>query len=388
MTVENATVTESGKVNPRFVGNVLWKALLLFVVLNLIFMSMDIVPWLGEISAYNALFPGRVRLPYGEVPERAFNLSPFSIEAMFASHELTAGNKPRDEYRVLVMGDSSVWGFLLHPEDTLTGRLNAGGYLTQDGRRVRAYNLGYPTTCLLKDVMLLDEAMRYEPDMVLWLVTLEAMPVTKQFASALLQHNPDRARDLIDRYDLDLDPQDENLVDLEWWQRTIWGRRRDLADWVRLQLYGVVWAAAELDQDYPDDYPLRKSDLEADESFMTLLPPQDMDAILAMDVLQAGLSVAGDLPVLFVNQPIFISDGENSDVRYNFNYPRWIYDEYLIWFSQQCAQNDWACVDVWDLIDPAEFTNTAFHMSPRGTAQLASRLEDDILELARMNSSQ
>jgi hypothetical protein len=382
MTVQNSAVTNAGTTNKRFVLNVLWKALLFFVLLNLVFMSVDIVPWLGKITAYNSIFPGRVRLPYGEVPERAFNLSPYSLEAMFASHELAAGSKPEDEYRVLVIGDSSVWGFLLHPEDTLTGRINSGGYVTQDGRSVRAYNLGYPTTCLLKDVMLLDEAMRYDPDMVLWLVTLEAMPVSKQFASALLQHNADRARDLIDRYDLALDPQDENLVDLEWWQRTIWGRRRDVADLVRLQLYGVVWAATGVDQDYPEDYALRKSDLEDDESFMQFMPPQDMDEILALHVLEAGLMVADGLPVMFVNQPIFISDGENSDVRYNFNYPRWAFDDYLVWFERQCTENAWACVDVWDLVEPAEFTNTAFHMTPKGTAQLASHLGDAILELA------
>jgi hypothetical protein len=382
MTLEKPAVTNAGTTHARFVWNVLWKALLLFVLLNMLFMSVDFVPWIGRISAYNSIFPGRVRLPYGEVPERAFNISPFSLEAMFASHELAAGSKPDDEYRVLVIGDSSVWGFLLRPEDTLTGRINSGGYATRDGRSVRAYNLGYPTTCLLKDVMLLDEAMRYDPDMVLWLVTLEAMPVGKQFASALLQHNADRARDLIDRYDLNLDPQDERLVDLEWWQRTIWGRRRDVADLVRLQLYGVVWAATGVDQDYPEDFPLRKSDLDDDESFIQFLPPQDMDEILAQDVLEAGLSVADGLPVMFVNQPIFVSDGENSDVRYNFNYPRWAYDDYLVWFDKQCTENDWACVDVWDMIEPDEFTNTAFHMTPQGTAELASYLGDAILELA------
>ncbi|HEY70023.1 MAG TPA: hypothetical protein G4O08_05500 [Anaerolineae bacterium] len=382
MTVENSATTDVGTTSRRFVRNVLWKALLLFVLLNLFFMSVDIVPWLGKVSAYNSIFPGRVRLPFGEVPERAFNLSPFSLEAMFASHELAAGSKAEDEYRVLVIGDSSVWGFLLRPEDTLTGRINSGGYETRDGRRVRAYNLGYPTTCLLKDVMLLDEAMRYDPDMVVWLVTLEAMPVGKQFASALLQHNPDRARDLIERYDLDLDPQDDRLVDLEWWQRTIWGQRRDVADLVRLQMYGVVWAATGVDQDYPEDYALRKSDLEDDESFIQFMPPQDMDEILAMDVLEAGLSVADGLPVMFVNQPIFVSDGENSDVRYNFNYPRWAYDDYLVWFEKQCTEQAWACVDVWDFVEPAEFTNTAFHMTPKGTALLASYLGDAILELA------
>ena len=34
---------------------------------------------------------------------------------MFASHELSASAKPADEYRVLLIGNSSTWGFLLPP---------------------------------------------------------------------------------------------------------------------------------------------------------------------------------------------------------------------------------------------------------------------------------
>jgi hypothetical protein len=380
MSPETTPSPDSGNHDARFVRNVLLKALLLFVVFNLLFMSADIVPLLARLSAYNVIFPGRTRLPYGEVPMRAYNISPLSLEAMFASHELTAGAKPEDEFRVLVIGDSSVWGFLLRPEETLSGNLNTGGYTTDDGRVLRVYNLGYPITSLFKDLMILDEAMQYEPDLVLWLVTLEAMPLSKQFTSALVQHNPQRARSLIDRYDLDLAPGEGDLIEPGLWQRTIVVQRRNLADLVRLQLYGAVWAATGIDQDYPETYPLRMSDLEDDETFFGLVPGDNLGDILAPEVLQAGLALAGEVPVMFVNQPIFVSDGENSDIRYNLNYPRWAYDEYRVWFGEQCEVYSWSCVDLWDLVQPPEFTNTAFHMSPPGTAQLAGTLVEAVLE--------
>jgi len=388
MSVENIPSSETDKYDARFIGNVLIRALLFFVVFNLIFMSAEVVPWIARLSAYNVIFPGRTRLPYGEVPLRAYNISPLSMEAMFASHELAAGTKPEDEFRVLVIGDSSVWGFLLRPEETLSGSLNAGSYVVSDGRQLRAYNLGYPITSLFKDLMILDEGMQYEPDLVLWLVTLEAMPVTKQFASALVQHNPGRAQTLIERYNLDLEPREGDLIEPNLWQRTIVGQRRNLADLVRLQLYGVVWAATGIDQDYPESYPLRKSDLEEDNSFFGLVPQDQIDEILAPEVLQAGMEMVGEVPVLLVNQPIFVSQGENSDIRYNLNYPRWAYDEYRIWFEGQCQDNGWSCIDLWDLVEPSQFTNTAFHMSPMGTAQLAEVLGEAILELLGSGTEQ
>ena len=67
---------------------------------------------------------------------------------MFASHLIAAGPKPEDEYRVIVIGDSSVWGTLLRPEESLAGQLDAAGLTTCDGKQVRVYNLGYPTISL------------------------------------------------------------------------------------------------------------------------------------------------------------------------------------------------------------------------------------------------
>ena len=61
------------------------------------------MPALGRISLTTRCFPGRVRLPYGEDPQADYNLSLFNLEAMFASHEVSARPKP-DEFRVVLIG--------------------------------------------------------------------------------------------------------------------------------------------------------------------------------------------------------------------------------------------------------------------------------------------
>ncbi len=65
-------------------------------------------------------------------------------------------------------------------------------------------------------------------------------------------------------------------------------------------------------------------------SFHDIKPGDDLQSTLAWDVLQKGMALAqsNELPVLLVNEPILISNGENSDIRYNFYYPRWAYDAY------------------------------------------------------------
>ena len=86
-----------------------------------------------------------------------YNLSLFDLDAMFASHVLAGTKKTPNEYRVLLIGDSSVWGTLLTPEQTLAGQLNASN-ITACNKNVHAYNLGYPTISLTKDLMILDQA--------------------------------------------------------------------------------------------------------------------------------------------------------------------------------------------------------------------------------------
>jgi hypothetical protein len=366
---------------PRFIRNVVIKALLLFVAANGLFAFSNPLPALRRLSAYNGLFPGRLRLPYGERPDLAYNLSLFNLDAMFASHEIAGGRKPTGEFRVVLIGDSSAWGFLLHPEDTLSALLDARGLATPSGRRVRVYNLGYPTLSLTKDLLVLDRALRYQPDLILWLVTLESFPASKQLASPIVQHNPQEVRQLIAAGNLRLDPGSPEFVAQTRWDQTLIGQRRAIADWFRLQLYGVLWAATGVDQYYPVEYDPPQRDLTEEESFYGLQPPALDESDLAFDVLQAGVKLAGDIPVAFVNEPIYLSDGQNSDIRYNFYYPRWIYDQYRQAMGAQAEANGWQYLDVWDLVPAGEFTNSAIHLTPAGEALLAEQIAKMIMPL-------
>jgi len=363
----------------RFVRNVLLKALLLFVIANLAFAWLNPLPLIGKVSAYNLIFPGRERLPYGENPERAYNLSLFQLDALFASHAV-AQPKPANEYRVLLIGDSSVWGLLLKPNDTLAAQINAAHSTTPNGQAIRAYNLGYPIMSLTKDLLILSRARRYQPDLIVWLVTLESFPYDKQLFPPLLQHNPEPVRQLIRDYNLKLDQRDSSFVDPSFWDRTIIGQRRALADVLRLQLYGVMWSATGIDQDIPETYTPRAEDLPADATFHNLQPPHLTAADLAFDVLAAGVQLAGATPLLLINEPMFVSQGKNSDIRYNFFYPRWAYDDYHALLAEQSRQHGWNYFDLWDVVSQTEYTDSAVHLTPTGETQLATKVGEVIRE--------
>lgn len=351
---------------------VLLKAALLFALFNVAFIFLADVSF-GKFSLYNRIFPGRERLPFGETHE-SYNLSLFDLDAMIASHILAGTKKAPDEYRVLLIGDSSVWGTLLTPEQTLAGQLNQRN-IAACGQTVRAYNLGYPTISLTKDLMILDQAKEYQPDMVLWLTTLEAFPIDRQLTSPIVANNAERVRELITRYRLPLQVDDPAFVERSTWEQTLVGRRRAIADILRLQIYGVLWAATGIDQVYPENYERAQTDLDESDDFHGL---DTLEGELALDVLDAGMSTVPR--TVLVNEPMLISNGRNSDIRYNFFYPRWAYDEYRVRLADHAAAQNWDYLDLWDLIPATEFTNSAIHLTPEGESLLADRIAEAIQE--------
>lgn len=356
----------------------LLKTTILFALFNFAFLFLPELN-LGKFSLYNSIFPGRERLPYGEVRE-SYSLSLFDIEAMFASHVISGTEKAPDEYRVLLIGDSSIWGTLLQPQETLAGQLNVNS-INACGKTVRAYNLGYPTLSLLKELMLLDYALHAlrQPDMVIWLTTLESFPNERQLTSPIVANNTEHVRELIERYDLAADPDDPELVEPSRWDQTLIGQRRAVADILRLQIYGMLWASTGIDQFYPKDYVPAQIDLEPNDEFHDLTSEDRvvLQETLAFDVLEAGMSAAAVTTIL-VNEPILISNGANSDIRYNFFYPRWAYDEYRQLMIERSAQHGWKYFDFWDLDPVEEFTNSGVHLTPKGVAMLTSKVAEAI----------
>lgn len=361
---------EAPKLSPV---RVLVKGALLFIAINVVFAAFNPMPALGRLTLYNWLLPGRERLPYGDDPPRSYNLNLYNLEAMFASHKLAGTPKAADEFRVFVIGDSSVWGFLLRNENTLADALNASNLYAADGRRAVFYNLGHPTISLTKDLMILDEAMQYEPDLVLWPVTLEAFPWSKQSSSPLVQNNTSRVSRLVVQNALPIAVTGSDFVHPAWLDQTLVGQRRNLTDLIRLQLYGFAWAATGIDIYIPDSYELRATDLEANDDYAGLGPALE-ESELAFEVLAAGVRRAGSVPVVIVNEPIFVSNGANSDIRYNSFYPRWAYDQYRQLLAEEAAAKSWHFADAWQAADNVEFTNTPIHLTPRGTLQFTNAL--------------
>lgn len=360
--------------NSVFLRNVLIKTIGWLALFSLLFAAVPSED-LGKLSLYNRVFPGRPRFPFGENPAQSYNLSLFNLNAMFAAHIISAAPKPTDEYRIILIGDSSTWGTLLRPEETLTGLLNAA-QLTCNGKTARFYNLGYPTISLTKDLMIVDQALEYNPDLVIWPLTLEAFPLEKQLASPIVANNPQRVRRLIEKYQLPLDPASDDLVAKTWWDSTIPGQRRPLADLFRLQLYGVLWAATGIDQTYPADYQPAQINFATDETFHSFTPPTLNETDLAYGVLEAGFRAAGQTPILLINEPMLISAGKNSDIRYNFFYPRWAYDQYRHQMQVRAEQNGWQYLDLWNIVPATEFTNSAIHLTPAGERLFAEQIEE------------
>jgi len=348
------------------------KAGILFVLFNFVFIFVKSES-LGKISLYNSIFPGRERFPFGETRE-SYNISLYNLDAMFASHIISGAEKQRDEFRVILIGDSSVWGTLLTSEQTLAGLIDAR--FSACGRMVRVYNLGYPTISLTKDLMILNHALEYKPDLIFVFTTLEAMPRDKQFESPLVANNAERIRELIGTYKLNADANDEALIQPSKQEQTFVSQRRALADLLRLQIYGANWASTGIDQVYPENYERAQTDLDDDVEYHGITDPSALRDALAMDVLDALMSM--NVQTILVNEPMLISGGANSDVRYNFFYPRWVYDEYRNIVQSYAQDHDKQYLDLWDLVPADEFTNSAIHLTPYGESLLANAVAEKI----------
>lgn len=325
---------------------------------------------LGGWSLYNRLWRGRDRFPFGENPAAAYNFSLSNLDALFAAHALSGAPARRpNELRVVVIGDSSVWGTLLRPEETLAARLD-GKTIHVDGVELTldVYNLGYPTLSLSKDALILNRALAYEPDLVIWSMTFESFPIDKQLTTALVADNIAEFRAIAQTVPL---PSLENEFARTAAPVFSLNRiRRELFDLIRLQLYGFLWSATGVDQDYPDDYLRPRTDFDADDTFHGVSGEYPLDR-QAWDVLDAAAALAGETPILFLNEPMVVSSGSNSKIRYNFYYSRIAYDAWRSRWNENCIEKGWFCVDAWDALPVERFTNSAIHYDGIGAIELS-----------------
>jgi len=358
---------------------VLVKGGILFAILVFAFPS-----WGGaltSLSSYNRIVGGRLRLPYGgDNPDAVYSSSMTDIGVMLRSH-VVARDKSAGEYRVIVLGDSSVWGYSVPLENTLPILLDKADLQTCDGLQMRVYNLGYPKGSVTKDLLILDETMQYEPDLIVWAVTLAAMTPERRLGHPLVHGNMGRLLKIQTEYGLDLVIPETSATARS---NTFFGQRVGLKEFIRYELLGLMWNATGIDGALPDLAAVQRPELPDNMVYAGIHPPVLDRNALSFDVIGVGIHMAGRTPVLLVNEPIYIqTDGAQTDIRYNFSYPRWIYDEYRRRLAAQAEQNNWKSLDIWDALPATEFTPDAdLHPTPEGEARLAEMLTPFLLQTA------
>ncbi|MBI5839390.1 MAG: hypothetical protein HZB19_04750 [Chloroflexi bacterium] len=364
---------------------VILKSLALFVLANVLFAAFR--PPIGKLTFYNWLVPGRSRFPF-EQPENmatGYNVPLFEdLDATFASHEISGTAKQPDEYRVVLLGDSSIWGIGNQPDKTIEGQLNRLDLKTCDGRPIHFYNLGYPRAFIIKDLLILDRAIAYQPDMVLWFITLYTLNSEDGRDDFLVPHF-DEVNRLVEEYNLR--NYTRGFSPESFLEQTIVGQRGSLKRGILLQLDSFLWASTSIDHRIQVS-TLWKDEIGSNAEYLTYRSADDWNKLkrtFMLDVIDAGHQAAGNAPVVFVNEPIYIADGTAGEVRYNSSYPRWAYDLYRSYMDLWMKEKGYFYVDLWNAIPGKEFGDSSFHLSPEGERMMAGQLAPSVINYSCSN---
>ncbi len=364
---------------------VLIKTILLFVVANLAIAFFN--PPVGKISIYNWLVPGRLRFPYNQTRSfipivHAISVSE-NFDAMFASHAISMGLKPLDEYRVVLLGDSSTWGFELSEEDSLTEQINWMQLTTCSGLRVRAYNLAFPVPSALRDLLLVEKAQDYQPDLFVWLVTIDAFVDTAGNQNSLPSVYAPELEALARRYEFNIDMS--GIEPTSFWEKTFVGQRSTLHKIALLQLLGLPWTATGVDSyvRISEAPPVRPTDDPAYDGFPSEKSKDRLLASFVFNVLPAVEDKSKAAALLIVNEPIHALPGYQNSVRYNKAFPHWAYDAYHEALGTYMRDHGLPYLDLWDFLPDSGFLlNSSLHPSQSGEQMLADRLAPEILQSA------
>jgi hypothetical protein len=355
---------------------VLGKALILFLLINIVYALID--PSLGGISAYNHVIPGRVRFPFGSAND-PYVVSVDNLDVMTASHAISSPKKT-EEYRVVLVGDSSVWGEKISAQDSISTQWNSLN-MQCNGRLIKFYNLGYPHPSIIKDLIVLDKAMQYEPDMVIWFVTLNTLIPRR--LSPFIAANSEEAAKVLNTYKIPYSHEDElAMAKPSFFDKTLVARRSELARAIKLQAVGLLWMVTGQDKRPSKAVPALSPDVDDDPKFRGWAPGVKLEKKMVFEALQAGHKIAGSVPILIVNEPIFIASGQNSDIRYNDVYPRWAFDQYREIMAGEAQKSQWNYLDLWNAVPDSEFSDTSLHISAQGERQLIQGINPALQEIA------
>lgn len=374
------------KINTRlaFVVRVAIKALALFLVINVAYVALNPLPALSQVSIHNTLVPGRLRLQYVSGDDAGYGRSTTNMDLMMAGHEIAGAPKQDDEYRVLLMGDSSAWGYLLDDTETLSENLNRQGLVMPDGRQVRAFNLALPGMYATKDLLVMERVNAYQPDLVVWLVNVENFRKAVQGENFFACDNMPALRPILNQYDIaDLGCPFEPSSSL--FRRTLVGQRREIAEIMHSQLDGLLWAATGVDHNVLKPHHLPRQ-MNSDTSWMGNPGPVMKSDWLVLNAMNAARGLV-DAPILVVNEPILALNGINDRLKYNRYFPRWAFDQGSAMIEDRAGELGMSYLNLWNAVAADQFTDNEVHYTARAARHVADLIGQAILKTDDLDAS-
>jgi len=260
---------------------VLLKALIFFFVFYVLLISFPGPSYF----LFKQLMPKFDKFPvnvvyYSNSTKHGFNvLNVFDINSLLYSHAISSGAKPKNQYRIIFIGDSTVYFGKIY--SMLNGYKCGGKFL-------RAYNLGYPGVAATKDLMILQEAMKYSPNLIVWSVTFSIVEDNVAF----LRANPDRFLQLANTYNLSKASYNSFLK-----RKPVFNQSGNMRLDTYLILYYSILRPATGDQNYIIQTALND---EAGPTEQVVAPGRE-DHLLS--ILRAFKEMTEGIPVLLINEP-------------------------------------------------------------------------------------
>jgi hypothetical protein len=337
---------------------------------------------------------GRLCLPPafdgGQRLHRLRSVDVFWLELLLRQHEVCWRRPEReDEARVFLLGSSSVFGFPLPSDQTFAAAINRDSD-PRDGT-VHIYNLAMSFPYQLRDAMILDKALAYQPDLILYPMTLadfdHTAPVQWPALVRFFNSNHDAGLELLKlRPPGLLEPIERYRKSFERHEASwgMWSRLREIGGFVRVMAGEHAYRYATFLTGQPPLLPSAAAAAAApayDCAEVKLMATRQYWSWKRWNVLAylEWMRERTGVEVAVVHWPI---SHDPRDDCYNALFTDRLVSEFESWLHEEAASRDIPLLDLRESLPSRSFFDT-IHLNEQGHRQIAPLLHSFVLSVVR-----
>ncbi len=314
----------------------------------------------------------------------------FWTELLLRQHEL-CWRKPAEpgEVRIALIGNSAIYGFPHLPAQTVGGFLNE--YLDSHHLPAHVFNLAMVATYQLRDALVIHEALPYDPDIIVYPVTLseyahyapaiyppqlvEFLASNKETLVALAANPPPGLAEPLEIY--------RTMIEESGTTTSAFTRLREVGAFVRVIAQRHAQVVANLLSSVPLTRPPttrgRQTQYDCKQTVDNLVWQysnwQDWNILSYLQEVQEQHGVA----VLIVNWPVA---HEPVGECYNVRYSNAIVAEFNQFLEKDTEQRGLRYLDLHGLL-PADAFLDSLHLTPEGHRQVAEKIGEALAPMIR-----